>query len=68
MDIWQQMVELEPFLRHIGIEAETLGPDQAILRLPVRREITYLGPFIPVLSKTGMNGRIPGARGAKSVP
>jgi uncharacterized protein (TIGR00369 family) len=40
MDIWQQMLELEPFLRHIGIEAETLGPDQAILRLPVRREIT----------------------------
>lgn len=39
MDIWQQMLELEPFLRHIGIEAETLGLDQAILRLPVRREI-----------------------------
>ena len=34
------MLELEPFLRHIGIEAETLGPDEAILRLPVRREIT----------------------------
>lgn len=40
MDIWEQMLELEPFLRHIGIEAEALGPDQAILRLPVRREIT----------------------------
>lgn len=40
MDIWQQMLELEPFLRHIGMEAETLGPDRAILRLPVRKEIT----------------------------
>ena len=40
MDIWEQMLELEPFLRHIGIEAEALGPDQAILRLPVRKEIT----------------------------
>ena len=40
VDIWEQMLELEPYLRHIGIEAETLGPDQAILRLPVRREIT----------------------------
>ena len=40
MDIWQQMLELEPFLRHIGIEAETLGPDQAVLRLPVRKQIT----------------------------
>ena len=40
MDIWEQMLELEPFLRHIGIEAEALGPDQAVLRLPVRKEIT----------------------------
>ena len=40
MDLWEQMLELEPFLRHIGIAAETLGPDQAILRLPVRKEIT----------------------------
>ena len=40
MDIWEQMIELEPYLRHIGIEAETLGPDQAILRLPIRKEIT----------------------------
>ena len=40
MDIWQQMLELEPFLRHIGIEAEALGPDRAILRLLVRTEIT----------------------------
>ena len=24
MDIWEQMLELEPFLRHIGIEAEAL--------------------------------------------
>jgi uncharacterized protein (TIGR00369 family) len=39
MDIWEQMLELEPFLRHIGIEAEALGPDHVILRLPVRKEI-----------------------------
>lgn len=40
MDIWEQMWELEPFLRHIGIEAEALGPGQVILRLPLREEIT----------------------------
>lgn len=40
MDIWEQMLELEPFLRHIGIKAEALGPDRVILCLPVRGEIT----------------------------
>jgi uncharacterized protein (TIGR00369 family) len=40
MDILEQMLELEPFLRYLGIAAETLGPDQVILHLPVRKEIT----------------------------
>jgi uncharacterized protein (TIGR00369 family) len=40
IDIWEQMLELELFLPHIDIEAETLGPGQAILRLPILKEIT----------------------------
>ncbi len=39
MDIWQQMLDFEPFLRLLNIEAELLGPNYVVLRLPVRKEI-----------------------------
>jgi uncharacterized protein (TIGR00369 family) len=44
MDIWQQVLDFEPFLRLLGIKAELLGPDDVVLRLPVRQEIAnHLG-------------------------
>lgn len=44
MDIWEQILDFEPFLRLLGIEAKTLGPDQVMLYLPVRQEIAnHLG-------------------------
>ena len=44
MDIWEQILDFEPFLRLLGIEAKTLGPDQVILHLPVHQEIAnHLG-------------------------
>jgi len=39
MDVWEQMRELEPSLRYIDIEAETLGHDHVILQLSARKEI-----------------------------
>ena len=35
MDIWQQILDFEPFLRLLGIQAELLGPDDVVLRLPM---------------------------------
>jgi uncharacterized protein (TIGR00369 family) len=44
MDIWQSILEFEPFLRLLGIKAELLGPDYVVLRLPVRQELAnHLG-------------------------
>jgi uncharacterized protein (TIGR00369 family) len=44
MDIWQSILDFEPFLRLLGIKAELLGPDYVVLRLPVRQEIAnHLG-------------------------
>jgi uncharacterized protein (TIGR00369 family) len=44
MDIWQQILDFEPFLRLPGIQAELLGPDDVVLRLPSRHEIAnHLG-------------------------
>jgi uncharacterized protein (TIGR00369 family) len=44
MDIWEQTLDFEPFLRLLGIEARTLGPDYVVLHLPVRQEISnHLG-------------------------
>jgi uncharacterized protein (TIGR00369 family) len=44
MDIWQSILEFEPFLRLLGLKAELLGPDYVVLRLPVRQEIAnHLG-------------------------
>ncbi len=44
MDIWQDILNFEPFLRLLDIKAELLGPDYVVLRLPVRQEIAnHLG-------------------------
>ncbi len=44
MDIWQQILDFEPFLRLLDIKAELLGPDDVVLRLPARHEIAnHLG-------------------------
>jgi uncharacterized protein (TIGR00369 family) len=44
MDIWQSILDFEPFLRLLGLKAELLGPDYVVLRLPVRQEIAnHLG-------------------------
>lgn len=44
MDIWQQILDFEPFLRLLDIQAELLGPDDVVLRLPPRQEIAnHLG-------------------------
>jgi uncharacterized protein (TIGR00369 family) len=44
MDIWQQILDFEPFLRLLDIKAEVLGPDNVVLRLPARQEIAnHLG-------------------------
>ena len=44
MDIWQQILDFEPFLRFLDIQAEVLGPDDVILRLLTRHEISnHLG-------------------------
>ncbi|HLI05721.1 MAG TPA: DUF4442 domain-containing protein [Ktedonobacteraceae bacterium] len=44
MDIWQQVLDFEPFLRLLDIQAELLGPDEVVLRLSPRREISnHLG-------------------------
>ena len=44
MDIWQQILDFEPFLRLLDIQAEVLGPDEVVLRLPTRQEIAnHLG-------------------------
>jgi uncharacterized protein (TIGR00369 family) len=44
MEIWQQVLDFEPFLRLLDIKAELLGPDDVVLRLPTRHEIAnHLG-------------------------
>ena len=44
MDIWQQILDFEPFLRLLDIQATVLGPDDIVLRLKPRREIAnHLG-------------------------
>ena len=44
MDIWQQILDFEPFLRLLDIQAEVLGPDDVVLRLLPRQEIAnHLG-------------------------
>jgi uncharacterized protein (TIGR00369 family) len=44
MDIWQQILDFEPFLRLLDIQAEVLGPDDVVLRLSTRQEIAnHLG-------------------------
>ncbi len=44
MDIWQQILDFEPFLRLLDIQAELLGPDDVVLRLSPRQEIAnHLG-------------------------
>ena len=44
MDIWQQILDFEPFLRLLDILAEVLGPDDVVLRLLPRQEIAnHLG-------------------------
>lgn len=44
MDIWQQILDFEPFLRLLDIKAEVLGPDNVLLRLIVRQEVAnHLG-------------------------
>lgn len=44
MDIWQQILDFEPFLRLLDIKAEVLGPDDILLRLLARQEIAnHLG-------------------------
>jgi len=44
MDIWQQILDFEPFLRLLDIQAVVLGPDDVVLRLSTRQEIAnHLG-------------------------
>lgn len=44
MHIWQQILDFEPFLRFLDIQAELLGPDDVVLRLTPRQEIAnHLG-------------------------
>lgn len=44
MDFWQQMLDFEPFLRLLDIQAKVLGPDDVVLHLPPRKEIAnHLG-------------------------
>jgi acyl-coenzyme A thioesterase PaaI-like protein len=51
MDIWQQILDFEPFLRLLDIQAEVLGPDDVVLRLPPRQEIAdSTGQIVTTLS------------------
>ncbi len=44
MDIWQQILDFEPFLRLLDMKADLLGPDEVVLRLPTRQAISnHLG-------------------------
>ncbi len=44
MDIWQKILDFEPFLRLLDIQPALLGPDDVVLRLPTRQEIAnHLG-------------------------
>jgi uncharacterized protein (TIGR00369 family) len=44
VNIWQQVLDFEPFLRSVNIEATALGPTEVVLSLQPRQEIAnHLG-------------------------
>ncbi len=44
MDIWQQILDFEPFLRFLDLQADVLGPDDVVLRLATRHMLSnHLG-------------------------